>query len=180
MTGAGRNDPCPCGSGKKFKKCCLGKDRGSEARILREEEGPGPAAKALDWLQQNFPEEAWVAVLGQYCEGLTEDELQELRGLPAQVQNMFFLNAHEWVLAEGVAADGRRFIDHVLGEEVGAVVHLAPGFSATEAELKAFVAERLASFKVPVTIWFVPEPLPRNPNGKIMKRELKAEYVGGS
>lgn len=21
---AGRNDPCPCGSGKKFKKCCLG------------------------------------------------------------------------------------------------------------------------------------------------------------
>ena len=22
---AGRNDPCPCGSGKKFKHCCLGK-----------------------------------------------------------------------------------------------------------------------------------------------------------
>ncbi len=21
----GRNDPCPCGSGRKFKKCCLGK-----------------------------------------------------------------------------------------------------------------------------------------------------------
>ncbi len=24
-TGVGRNDPCPCGSGRKFKKCCLGK-----------------------------------------------------------------------------------------------------------------------------------------------------------
>lgn len=24
----GRNDACPCGSGKKFKKCCLGKDSG--------------------------------------------------------------------------------------------------------------------------------------------------------
>jgi len=23
-TKVGRNDPCPCGSGKKFKKCCLG------------------------------------------------------------------------------------------------------------------------------------------------------------
>jgi len=23
----GRNEPCPCGSGKKFKKCCLGKDQ---------------------------------------------------------------------------------------------------------------------------------------------------------
>jgi uncharacterized protein len=22
---AGRNDPCPCGSGRKYKKCCLGK-----------------------------------------------------------------------------------------------------------------------------------------------------------
>jgi len=29
-----RNDPCPCGSGKKYKKCCLGRsgDRGSAAR----------------------------------------------------------------------------------------------------------------------------------------------------
>jgi hypothetical protein len=25
MAKIGRNDPCPCGSGKKFKKCCLGK-----------------------------------------------------------------------------------------------------------------------------------------------------------
>ena len=23
-----RNEPCPCGSGKKFKKCCLGDDQG--------------------------------------------------------------------------------------------------------------------------------------------------------
>ncbi|MBI4679244.1 MAG: SEC-C domain-containing protein [Elusimicrobia bacterium] len=28
LPSAGRNDPCPCGSGKKFKKCCLGKDAG--------------------------------------------------------------------------------------------------------------------------------------------------------
>lgn len=24
---AGRNDPCPCGSGKKYKKCCLLKEK---------------------------------------------------------------------------------------------------------------------------------------------------------
>ena len=23
---AGRNDPCPCGSGKKYKKCCMRED----------------------------------------------------------------------------------------------------------------------------------------------------------
>jgi hypothetical protein len=27
----GRNDPCPCGSGKKFKKCCLAADIGAAA-----------------------------------------------------------------------------------------------------------------------------------------------------
>ena len=27
MTKIGRNDPCPCGSGKKYKKCCLEKER---------------------------------------------------------------------------------------------------------------------------------------------------------
>jgi len=27
----GRNDPCPCGSGLKFKKCCISKvDQGEE------------------------------------------------------------------------------------------------------------------------------------------------------
>ena len=31
----GRNDPCPCGSGKKYKKCCLKKDE--EARRAQEE-----------------------------------------------------------------------------------------------------------------------------------------------
>lgn len=29
MSMVGRNDPCPCGSGKKYKKCCLGKGRGN-------------------------------------------------------------------------------------------------------------------------------------------------------
>jgi hypothetical protein len=27
----GRNDPCPCGSGKKFKKCCLNAERSSQS-----------------------------------------------------------------------------------------------------------------------------------------------------
>ena len=26
----GRNDPCPCGSGNKYKKCCLAKDEAAE------------------------------------------------------------------------------------------------------------------------------------------------------
>ena len=66
----------------------------------------------------------------------------------------------------------------VLGEEVGAAVHLNPGLSATEEELRQWVAARLAGFKVPVKIWFFDEPLLRNANGKIMKRELRSELLG--
>ena len=31
MKKAGRNDPCPCGSGKKYKKCCLEKSGREDA-----------------------------------------------------------------------------------------------------------------------------------------------------
>jgi long-chain acyl-CoA synthetase len=63
---------------------------------------------------------------------------------------------------------------HSLGEEPGAVVTLKPGAAVGEGELRAFVAERLAAFKVPVRIMFSDSMLPRNANGKILKRELKA------
>ncbi|HEX3429310.1 MAG TPA: class I adenylate-forming enzyme family protein [Rhizomicrobium sp.] len=62
---------------------------------------------------------------------------------------------------------------HTLGEEPAAVVHLRPGCHASEGELRAFVAGRLAAFKVPVKIVFWPESLPRNANGKIVKSELR-------
>jgi acyl-CoA synthetase (AMP-forming)/AMP-acid ligase II len=63
-----------------------------------------------------------------------------------------------------------------LGEEPAAVVQLAAGASATEEELKTWVRERLAVFKTPVRIAFLPHPLPRNANGKILKSELKALF----
>ncbi len=66
-----------------------------------------------------------------------------------------------------------------LGEEPGAVVTLKPGASASEAELRAFVADRLAAFKVPVKVVFWHETLPRNANGKILKSELKKIFVEG-
>jgi long-chain acyl-CoA synthetase len=66
----------------------------------------------------------------------------------------------------------------ILGEEPAAVVTLKPGQHATEEELRAHVAERLAAFKVPVEIRFWNEVLPRNPSGKILKTELKKLFEG--
>ncbi|MEO5878155.1 MAG: AMP-binding protein [Streptosporangiaceae bacterium] len=63
----------------------------------------------------------------------------------------------------------------VLGEEPGAHVQLRPGFEVTEDDLRAHVAAHLAAFKVPVRIWLSPDPLPRSPAGKILKRLLRAD-----
>ena len=63
----------------------------------------------------------------------------------------------------------------VLGERVHAFVH-APGLAtdaAAEAALRAHCAARLADYKVPETFSWSPEPLPRNANGKLMKRLLR-------
>jgi acyl-CoA synthetase (AMP-forming)/AMP-acid ligase II len=68
---------------------------------------------------------------------------------------------------------------HSLGEEPAAVVQLAPGATASEEELKAFVRERLAIFKTPVRVAFLDTPLPRNANGKILKNELRALFEAG-
>ncbi|MET8433359.1 class I adenylate-forming enzyme family protein [Streptomyces sp900116325] len=61
----------------------------------------------------------------------------------------------------------------VLGEEVAAVVRLRPGATATTDELRAHVGRTLAAFKVPAHVLVREEPLPRNPTGKILKRELR-------
>ncbi|MFO8098148.1 MAG: AMP-binding protein [Salinibacter sp.] len=85
----------------------------------------------------------------------------------AEVENALF--AHEDVAECVVFA----VADQRLGEEVGAAVHLRPGASADPAHLRAHCAGLLAPYKVPRYLWLMPEPLPRNANGKFLKRELR-------
>ncbi|MFJ1720878.1 class I adenylate-forming enzyme family protein [Streptomyces sp. NPDC088244] len=61
----------------------------------------------------------------------------------------------------------------VLGEEVAAVVRLRAGATVTAEELRAHAGRSLAAFKVPAHVLVRDEPLPRNPTGKILKRELR-------
>jgi long-chain acyl-CoA synthetase len=63
-----------------------------------------------------------------------------------------------------------------LGEEVATVICVRDGMSLTADEVQAHVRERLANFKVPTRIHFVTDQLPRNPAGKILKRELRDHF----
>src|SRR5690606_17359396 len=70
--------------------------------------------------------------------------------------------------------------DERLGESVAAAVVLRPGTSLSQDELSAFLAERIATYKVPSTVWFRNDPLPQNANGKFLKRELREQLVGAA
>ncbi len=68
--------------------------------------------------------------------------------------------------------------DERLGEDVGAVVVLRSGAELDADALRDFLDGRIAKHKIPATVWFRETPLPRNANGKFMKRELRAELLG--
>jgi acyl-CoA synthetase (AMP-forming)/AMP-acid ligase II len=63
--------------------------------------------------------------------------------------------------------------DVMMGEKVGAVIVLKPNQRAEIREILDFASERLADFKVPQYAVVRGEALPRNPGGKILKKQLR-------
>ena len=77
------------------------------------------------------------------------------------------LQAHPEVVEAAVVG-----IPHeVLGEDIAAYVVLRPGATVSTAELQGFAGERLADYKVPRHVHYLPA-LPRNPGGKVLKSQL--------
>ena len=62
-----------------------------------------------------------------------------------------------------------------LGEEVKAVLEVTDGATITDDEVRAWVAETLAAFKVPTYVERRHEKLPRNASGKLLKNVLRGE-----
>jgi hypothetical protein len=88
----GRNDPCPCGSGKKYKKCCLrpaGRKADSDIQATA-------VARALDFLHRCHRRAAKEA-LDSFLEPSDERELPALDRNAAEVLE---IARFEWLLAE--------------------------------------------------------------------------------
>ena len=64
------------------------------------------------------------------------------------------------------------------GEAVKAIVVLRPGASADAAALINHCRPLIAGYKVPKSVDFI-AALPRNPSGKVLRRELRAPYWEG-
>jgi hypothetical protein len=111
----GRNDPCLCGSGLKYKKCCLGKSPSESSRSDDERMAVGTA---LDWLKANYAEEVDEAVLLDYFGEPDDEELDAIGDLPDGQTGMLNINIGEWLLADAYLDIGGkrvRAVDLVLG-----------------------------------------------------------------
>jgi len=82
----GRNDPCPCGSGRKYKRCCLRKHEGSRESLrvrLRRAEQEAVSA-VLSYVARlhgpDFLHRAWEAFFGKMKEPMSQDH-PEFEGL---------------------------------------------------------------------------------------------------
>lgn len=96
MAKIGRNDPCPCGSGKKYKQCCLG----TEVRTPRET--VSTPDEAIAWLERHHGEALAMEIRHGFVETLEDEDLQKLDELPPELAERFAINLNDWLLAEGI------------------------------------------------------------------------------
>ncbi len=110
----GRNDPCPCGSGKKFKKCC-----GKETKEPAAEEGKdGGVGKAILWLTSRHAKAIKTSIAAMLNDDLDKEERAKLQELEEHDWEGVQINAMEWLLAEGsIAVKGaqRKVAELLLG-----------------------------------------------------------------
>lgn len=117
MAQIGRNEPCPCGSGKKYKKCCLAKNESAASRARGEESA---IQIAIDWLFTKYPEEVNEVILAEFMGERDEQELNAIEALPPQIGQVININVGEWLLTDAklpLNGKNRRTIDLILGSK---------------------------------------------------------------
>ena len=78
MAKPGRNDRCPCGSGKKYKACCLTKDEAAEREHLAKAQAARDERTAEKRLSLREVREAMLAKLAGDDNALFDDDADEL------------------------------------------------------------------------------------------------------
>ena len=100
MVAIGRNDPCPCGSGKKYKQCCLGKEPPPRISAVMDELRAAIAGKTFNTLDeanvfaQNFMESKNRVPQLDFL-GLSSEQMGQLLYFPfAKTQDIVEINLH--------------------------------------------------------------------------------------
>jgi hypothetical protein len=142
MTTLGRNDPCPCGSGRKYKKCCLQADAQRKAAGVGQGSGTTAPVRAvvteLDDLSNGVID---LLDAGNFDEA--EATCHRLRALyPDQVDGIWRLaTVHEARGARAAAArcyrEAAAFMQTRAGFEEETIAHMIESAERMEAEPSA-------------------------------------------
>jgi len=97
-----RNEPCACGSGKKYKKCCMLQKRERNVASLGRKEG---VQLALSWLNQHHskPIEAWVEHV--WLADASDEQRAGIASADARIRSIHDINLLERLLSEGSFED---------------------------------------------------------------------------
>ena len=90
----------------------------------------------------------------------------------AEVQTIFHCHPDVVEVCVFPVADDR------LGETVGAAVFISDSAKTSVDELRSFLRQNLADYKIPTKIWLRNTPLPRGASEKIDQQKIRAEYTG--
>ena len=94
-----RNEPCPCGSGKKYKQCCL---QGSGAPAIQESKGhDGAIARVVEWLSGHHRKALHAAFDELLDDLLAKEDAGKLDQIDEESWTGIQINLTEWLLAEG-------------------------------------------------------------------------------
>lgn len=100
----GRNDLCPCGSGKKYKQCCA---KPEPPAAPPDDSHDGAIPRAMSWLAQHHRKAFSEALTDTMKEAVADifgdeqDASNVLADMEAELARQFQINATEWLLAEG-------------------------------------------------------------------------------
>ena len=95
----GRNDPCPCGSGKKYKHCHLPIE--AQPATLPATEPQAAVERTIAWLNQRH-RQAFGEAINQLLDDLwPEDAPSDTPYLGDDTKQTININLLEWLLAEG-------------------------------------------------------------------------------
>ena len=124
MTKMGRNDPCPCGSGRKYKHCCLREEAaGKSEAIGRDRAWETMTDKLHDFSRQDrFRQDLESAFDLFWNRSYTSEQINSLA--PGQIMSFLDWYVHDY----RTAADGKRIAELLLEGQ-------GPGLSEQEREL---------------------------------------------
>jgi len=148
MDKIGRNDPCHCGSGRKYKKCCMMKDKADEYREATLHAHQGAVGKAIAWLEKRYDDEIQTWIRDVW---FGEFDIGASKPISPERSEEMGINAMEMMLVEGShvieAGEEIVFMDKVLGK----------GGPLMSAEQRQYLQ---ALQKAPLRLWEVTEVKP--------------------